>query len=119
MPTPEPQQIHEALATFDGELRDTSEWANWEANQNYRFAIEANGRRYPVKQILAMASGQPINSFSGGVEGANKVLVDKGFRVVSLHPPVVQDQQPMTRFREALQRILSGYRKAASESKYN
>ena len=71
IPSPEASKIQEALARFDAELRGTSPWANWEANQNYGFAIEANGRRYPVKQILAMASDQPINSFSGGVEGTS------------------------------------------------
>src|SRR5437016_2742854 len=119
IPSPEASKIEEALAKFDAELRGTSPWTNWESNQNYRFAIEANGRKYPVKQILAMASEQPVNSFSGGVEGANKIFLDKGFRVVSLRPAAVEDQQPMTRFREALQKILSGYKQAASESKFS
>ena len=49
---------------FDAEHRDTPAWANWEAKQSHHFAIDANGRLYPVKQILAMASGQPVSSFA-------------------------------------------------------
>lgn len=118
-PTAEPDQIREALARFDSELRDTPAWASWEGNQSHRYAIEANGRRYPVKVVLAMAAGQPVNTFSGGMHGANKVLAEQGFRVVTLREPPGDDQQPMIRFREALQRILADYRKAATESKFS
>lgn len=119
IPSPDAAQIRQALARFDAELRGRPAWANWEVKQNNRYAIEANGRRYPVKHILSMASGQPVHAFSGGVQGANKVLTDRGFEVVSLRPLAAEDQQPMARFREALQRILAGYRKAADESKYS
>lgn len=119
LPTPDAETIRAALSRFDADLRSTATWLNWEAKGNHRFAIETNGRRYPVKQILSMASGQPVISFSGGVHGANKVLIDRGFRVVALRPSASVDQQPMLRLREALQEILAGYRKAAAESKYS
>jgi hypothetical protein len=118
-PAPDAQKIREALSKFDVALRGTAAWANWENKGNHRFAIEVAGRRYPVKQVLSMASGQPVNAFSGGLQGANRVLADRGFQVVSLHEPVVEEQQPMTRFRDAIWRILSNYRKAATESKYS
>lgn len=115
LPTADPEQIRDALARFDSELRDTPVWANWDGKKSHRFAIKADGRTYPVKQILAMASGQPVTSFSGGVQGANKVLVEKGFEVVPLREPDTADEQPMARFREALQRILGGYGQATNE----
>jgi MrcB-like, N-terminal domain/AAA domain (dynein-related subfamily) len=118
-PTPDAQKIRKALSEFDVALRGTPGWVNWEAKGNHRFAIEVDGRRYPVKQVLSMASGQPVDTFSGGVQGANKVLVDQGFQVVALREAIVEDQQPMTRFRDAILRILSDYRKAATESKYS
>src|SRR5262249_38408999 len=45
-------------------------------------------------------------------------LIDKGFQIVTLRP-APEDQQPMARFRDALQRILSEYRKAVTDSKYS
>ena len=68
-----------------------------------------------MKQILAMASGQPVTSFSGGVEGANKVLAEKGIEIVPLRPLDKEEEQPMARFREAVQRILEGYRQGMTE----
>ena len=118
-PAPDALQIREALSQFDVALRGTPAWADWESKGNHRYAIEVRGRRYPVKQILSMASGEPVTAFSGGVQGANKVLVDQGFQVVALREPTVEDHQPMTRFRDALLRILSDYRKAATEAKYS
>lgn len=119
LPNPDAAKIYEALETFDADVRNKAAWASWETNGNHRFAIEANGLRYPVKKILSMASGQPVTLFSGGVQGANKILTEKGFQIIPLRPAAPEDQQPMTRFREALQRILSDYRKAATESKYS
>ena len=111
IPSPDPAKIQEALATFDAQMRNTPAWTNWEENQNYAYAIEANGRRYPVKQILAIASGQPVTSFSGGVDGANKVLVDNGFRVVPLHPSGSEDIQPMIRFERRSRKFLADTQK--------
>jgi 5-methylcytosine-specific restriction protein B len=115
LPTAEPEQIREALARFDAELRGTAAWKNWDAKRSHRFAIKANGRHYPVKQVLAIASGQPVTSFSGGIQGASKVLLEKGFEVVALREPDREEEQPMARFREAIQRILGGYRQATTE----
>lgn len=119
IPTPDPEQIRASLARFDTELRGTPAWADWDTKLNHRFAIEDGGRHYPVKQILAMASGQAVNTFSGGVLGANKVIMAAGFQVITLRQPPAEEQQPMMRFREALQRILLDYRKAASDSKFS
>ena len=118
IPKPEPEKIRLAFERFDTELRSTPGWATWERNQNHRFAIEVNGRRYPVKEILALASGQSASTFSGGIQGANRVVSDLGFHVVALRQPATEDQQPMARFGDALDTVLSGYREA-TQSKFS
>ena len=42
------------MTHFDQELRDGSEWKDWEEREKY--AIEYEGRRYPVKAIVSMAT---------------------------------------------------------------
>jgi hypothetical protein len=56
-----------ALNEFDARHRPTSEWASWETNRAHKFAIEHDGKRYPVKMIVSLATGVPRNSFSGGM----------------------------------------------------
>jgi hypothetical protein len=114
IPRPEPERIRLALEQFDAKLRATPTWAAWETRQNHRFAIDVNGRLYPVKQILAIASGQAVSEFSGGARHANQVVTDLGFKVVALRDSMAEEQQPMTRFRDALLKILSDYRQAAT-----
>src|SRR5437773_1344189 len=74
--------ILDAMGRFDRELRNTQEWSDWEQKANYRYAVVHEGRRYPVKQIVAMATGLPVSSFN---RGANRYLARKGFSVVSLY----------------------------------
>ncbi len=73
----------EAIENFDKELRTTKEWANWEQNHAHKYAIVHDGRRYPVKQIVHMATGADKNSFSGG-DPANSYVQRKGFSTVPL-----------------------------------
>ncbi|QOZ42602.1 hypothetical protein XH89_03275 [Bradyrhizobium sp. CCBAU 53340] len=68
---------------FDGELRATPVWAGWETNQAHRYGIEHDGKLYPVKQIISMATGTPSANFGGGTE-ANNYLQTRGFKVVPL-----------------------------------
>jgi len=49
----------DALAYFDRELRAAPEWIEWEQNGTHKYAIEHEGRLYPVKQIIALATGIP------------------------------------------------------------
>lgn len=61
------------------------------------YAIEHEGRRYPVKQIVSIATGAPVGSFSGGKSGgqANRYAQERGFTVVPLHgrnPPWMRDE---------------------------
>ena len=60
--------VQRAMQQFDTELRDTPEWADWENKNNYKYAILENGHRYPLKKIISLATGTPLDGFSGGEE---------------------------------------------------
>lgn len=78
--------LRDALGRFDRELRGTPDWAGWEQNKAYLYAIEHAGQRYPVKQIVSMATGIPVSDFRGGQAAgdANHYVTDRGFTVVEL-----------------------------------
>lgn len=77
--------ILDAMKRFDEEYRNNAEWLNWQNNKNHKYAIQREGRLYPVKQIISMATEQPVSSFSGGDE-SNSYLVKKGFKIVNISP---------------------------------
>lgn len=77
------EAILKAMDQFDLELRESADWSGWEQNENHKFAIQYNGRRYPVKKIISLATNTPVNSFSGGDE-ANRYITGIGFIVVRL-----------------------------------
>ncbi len=77
-------KIAEAMQQFDTQLRNTQEWANWDQNQVHKYAIEHHDIRYPVKQVVSLATVIPVSDFSGG-EGAgqaNQYVMQLGFKVV-------------------------------------
>ena len=81
-----PEAIRNALMQFDQQLRQAPEWASWTDNNAHKYAIRANGRLYPVKQIVSLATGTPVSDFSGG-EGsgqANTYIRNLGFEIVPL-----------------------------------
>jgi hypothetical protein len=88
----------DAMERFDRELRQAPEWAGWEQNKAHLYAIEHDGNRYPVKQVVSMAAGLPVSEFSGGRApgDANAFAVDHGFEVVELrsgrNPTWVRDE---------------------------
>lgn len=92
-------EILQVFEEFDEEHRGEGRWADWQSNRNYKHAIEHEGRLYPVKQIISMATGRPTNSFSGG-EQANSYVENYDFDVVRLR------EQPL---REALKEVLDIY----------
>jgi 5-methylcytosine-specific restriction protein B len=108
IPDVAPERLHEEMEQFDQTLRGTPEWADWERKDSYKFAIDWNNRRYPVKQIIAMATGIQKNEFSGGVE-ANGYLQRKGLNVVGL-PGERSD-----RLRAGLEAILARYAAARTD----
>lgn len=77
-------QIIGALQDFDRTLRDSQEWRDWERRGNHKYAIVFNGTRYPVKQIIHMATGGSKSEFTGGRE-SNTYLAERGFEVTELN----------------------------------
>jgi hypothetical protein len=59
IPEPSRQALLQAMQRFDADLRDTPAWASWpEQAGSHHWAISQDDRLYPVKQIIAMATGQ-------------------------------------------------------------
>jgi hypothetical protein len=92
IPPVSPELIDKALAKFDQEERATAQWQDWETRQNHKYAIAKNGRLYPPKEIIALATGVPTASFSGGAE-ANGYLRKHGFQIEALRLPTKSEVQ--------------------------
>jgi hypothetical protein len=92
MPIPEAsrEDLLAAIERFDREFRESPEFAGWEDRLTYRYAIEHEGRRYPVKKIVSLASGAPTNSFFGGSE-ANDYVSARGLAIVTLRSQLLRD----------------------------
>ena len=74
------------MERFDRELRHTANWVNWEQDRRNRYAIKHEGRRYPVKQIISMATGMRVRDFTGDWKSgnANQYAGSRGFAIVEL-----------------------------------
>lgn len=72
--------IEQAMGTFDTDLRDGPDFADWEQNRAQAWFLGHEGRKYPPKKIVSLATGLPVNSFSGGPE-TNDFLEERGFQV--------------------------------------
>ena len=94
-------KLLQAIEEYDTSLRDTLEWANWESKDTYKYAIVHDGKRYPVKQIIRMATG--ATKFSGGEE-ANNYVTKRGLSVVPLEN--ASAEQDSLGFRAGLEEIL-------------
>jgi hypothetical protein len=71
--------VQNAMQRFDLEMRDTPEWRQWEDDKNNKFAFVSNGRRYPMKEVISIATGTPKTDFRGGEESirfANKLRLN-------------------------------------------
>jgi len=85
------------MGRFDRDIRATPEWADWEQNRAHWYAIEHSGRRYPIKQVVSLATGLPVSDFSGGQAAgdANQYVASRGFAIVDLrrrNPTWVRDE---------------------------
>jgi hypothetical protein len=49
---------------------------------NYKYALLYEGKKYPPKHILSVATGTPWHAFEGGVQETNRVLGNLGFKIV-------------------------------------
>ena len=97
-------ELRHALERFDREERGRGEWSGWEQKQNFKFAIDHEGRRYPVKRIIEIATGAPVGTFSGGDE-ANGFVRGRGFEVVELERSDLHG----TSLRASIETVLGGY----------
>lgn len=102
IPQVDAQKITEALSQFDRELRDTSEWKDWDANKAQTYAIDYEGRRYPPKKIVSLATGVHVSTFVGGPE-TNDYLNKLGIKVIRLREMKIN---------EALKLISENYKTA-------
>src|SRR5215211_9370171 len=105
----------EAMEDFDKELRPTKEWSDWEQNHSHEYAIVHDGQRYPVKQIIHMATGANKNSFSGGGR-ANNYVQRKGFSTVPLRDESIGADG--ANIREGLETILARYASARANDTF-
>jgi 5-methylcytosine-specific restriction enzyme B len=90
IPQVDREAILAALAEFDRTHRASDEFANWESNLSHLWGVEHEGKLYPPKKVLSIATGAPVNSFSGGPE-ANTYLNARGFETRRLRNASLRD----------------------------
>ena len=83
LPTVSQAELLAAFDAFDQKIRDTVAWGGWEVNAAHIFAVVHVGKRYPPKKIISIATGVPVDSFSGGHQ-SNTYLTALGFEIVRL-----------------------------------
>lgn len=69
-----------AIEEFDAHERGDDSWLE---NRAHRYALTHEGRRYPVKRVISLATGTPVSQFSGGRE-SNRYVRQRGFDVIEL-----------------------------------
>lgn len=77
------EKILEAIRDFESNLLPTDEWRSWEGNAAQVWTLVHDGKHYPPKKIISMATGLSVKEFSGGPE-SNVYLNDLGFEVKKL-----------------------------------
>lgn len=94
MPAPslDRDRVLESLSRFDREERDSPKWRGWEGKENHRYAIVHEGRLYPVKEIVSLATGEQVSSLSGGAH-SNGIVQKAGFKIEALHLPTENEVQ--------------------------
>jgi 5-methylcytosine-specific restriction protein A len=76
-------KIKAALSIFDQKFRGDFEFQGWELNGAQKHAIFYEGRHYPPKKIVSIATGLAVGDFSGGPQ-TNSYLQALNFDVVPL-----------------------------------
>ena len=83
LPPVSSSKILEALHTFDRRYRNTPQFTGWESYGPQKYAISYEGKLYPPKVIISLATGVPRSDFSGGRE-SNSYLANLGFKIIRL-----------------------------------
>lgn len=99
IPSVDESALINAMRQFDDDLRSSPEFEGWEDNLAQLYAINWEGRRYPPKKIISLATGVPVSTFSGGPE-SNAYLEQRGLQIVALRTDFL---------RISLNTILQGY----------
>ena len=74
------QDILDVLHEFARQHPDTDTYDSWLEKGTYKYAVRYDGRMYPPKHILSLATGIPTADFNGG-EQTNRVFRQLGFDV--------------------------------------
>ncbi|MEE4665966.1 HNH endonuclease signature motif containing protein [Pseudomonas alliivorans] len=83
IPAVEKKAIERALRKFDTEFRLQPEWAAWDSNGSHKFAILVEGKSYPAKEIVSLATNMAVKDFTRGMP-TNGYLRARGFKVIDL-----------------------------------
>ena len=83
LPSVSSNKILEALNAFDKKHRNTPQFTGWENYERQKYAISYEGKLYPPKVIISLATGVPRSDFSGGWE-SNSYLSKLGFKIIKL-----------------------------------
>lgn len=83
IPAVEKKAIERALRKFDTEFRLQPEWAAWNSNGSHKFAILVEGKLYPAKEIVSLATSMAVIDFTRGMP-TNGYLRARGFKVIDL-----------------------------------
>lgn len=73
-----------AMRRFDAEFRTQAAWATWPTRAD-KWAVAHNGRHYPVKFLIHLATGEELRAFDGGRE-ANAYVLRRDLALVRLQP---------------------------------
>jgi len=71
IPKVDPWQIINAFKAFDSEYRSSNDWIGWETRKTQKYVIRYEGRLYPPKMIISLATGLSRSEFSGGLQSIN------------------------------------------------
>ena len=96
------EQLLQAIKQFDIEFRNQSEFSNFDSKKSQKYVLEHEGRMYPPKMIIHLATGIERRTFNGGDE-SNNYLKKYGFEINKIHTE--------TRFRNIIEVIHNIYQK--------
>jgi hypothetical protein len=75
--------IRESLLFFDDDVRCLKEWANWEQDPDYAYAIHHAGQYYPARLILALATHTPTSELEEN-QYFIRYFHERGFQVAAI-----------------------------------
>lgn len=82
--------IEQAMRDFDANKREEEEWEDWESNQNHKYAILWQGQKYPIREIVRMATGGSFNNIQ-----SRPYVLKRGFQIVSLRNDITKDNEDL------------------------